>query len=76
MHRKNFNAVGGVSHLQVLLPEQYFKMLAQSLRKTARRHSGIAKMVQETRQKCYFHSIASYVRAGSASAKNAYKKNA
>ena len=56
------NDIGQVSHLQVLLPAQLLKVLLQSLHGTAGKHPGIAKMMQEIRQKYYFPSIATYVR--------------
>ena len=37
-------------------------MILQSLHGTAGKHPGIAKMMQEIRQKYYFLSIATYVR--------------
>ena len=60
--RQYYNDIGGVSHLQVLLPGQIFKVLLQSLHGTASKHPGISKMMQEIRQKYYFPSIATYVR--------------
>ena len=42
--RQNYSDPGEVSHLQVLLPRQLFKVLQQSLRGTARKHPGISKM--------------------------------
>ena len=60
--RQYYNDIGEVSHLQVLLPGQLLKLLLQSLHGTAGKHPGISKMMQETRQKYYFPSIATYVR--------------
>ena len=60
--RRYYNDVGEVSHLQVLLPGQLVKVLLQSLHRTASRHPGISKRMQEIRQKYDFPSIASYVR--------------
>ena len=55
---QNYNDLGEVSHLQVLLPGQLLKVLLQSLPGTAGKHPGISKMMQEIRQKYYFSSIA------------------
>ena len=60
--RQNYNDLGEVSHLQVLLPGQLLKVLLQSLHETAGKHPGISKMMQEIRQRYYFPSIATYVR--------------
>ena len=62
LYRQNYNDLGEVSHLQVLLPGQILKVLLQSLHGTAAKHPGISKMLQEIRQKYYFPSIATYVR--------------
>ena len=60
--RQYYNDVGEVSHLQVLLPRQLLKVSLQLLHRTAGKHPGISKMLQEIRQKFYFPSIATYVR--------------
>ena len=60
--RQYYNNLGGVSHLQVLSPGQLFKVFLQSLHGTAGKHPGISKMMKEIRQKCYFSSIATYIR--------------
>ena len=60
--RQNYNDLGEVSHLQVLLPGQLLKVLLQSLHGTAGKHPGISKTMEEIRQKYYFPSIATYVR--------------
>ena len=44
------------------MPGQLLKVLLQSLHGTAGKHPGISKMMQETRQKYYFPSMATYVR--------------
>ena len=62
LYRQNYNDLGEVSHLQVLLPEQLLKVLLQSLHGTAGKHPSISKMMQEFRQKYYFPSIATYFR--------------
>ena len=62
LYRQYYNDIGEVSHLQVLLPGQLLKVLIQSLHATAGKHPGISKMMQESRQKYYFPSIATYVR--------------
>ena len=62
LYRQYYNDIGQVSHLQVLLPGQLLKVLLQSLHGTACKHPGLAKMMQENRQKYYFPSIATYVR--------------
>ena len=62
LYRQDYNDIGEVSHLQVLLPGQLLKVLLQSLHGTAGKHPGISKMMQEIRQKYYFPSIATYVR--------------
>ena len=62
LYRQYYNDIGRVSHLQVLLPGQLLEVLLQSLHGTAGKHPGIAKMMQEIRQKYYFPSIATYVR--------------
>ena len=59
--RQNYNDLGEVSHLQVLLPGQLLKVLLQSLHGTAGKQPSISKMMQEIRQKYYFPSIATYV---------------
>ena len=41
------NDLGEVSHLQVLLPQQIFKVFLQSLHGTAGEHRGFSKMMQE-----------------------------
>ena len=60
--RQNYNDLGEVSLLQVLLPGQLLEVVHQSLHGTAGKHPGISKMMQEIRQKYYFPSIATYVR--------------
>ena len=60
--RQNYNDLGEVSHLQVLLHGQLLKVLLQSLHGSAGKQPGISKMMQEIRQKYYFPSIAIYVR--------------
>ena len=62
LYRQNNNDIGEVSHLQVLLPGQLLKVLLQSLHRTAGKHPGISKMMQEICQKYYFPSIVIYVR--------------
>ena len=62
LYRQYYNDIGQVSHLQVLLPGQLIKVLLQSLQGTDGKHPGISKMIQDIRQKCYFPSIATYVR--------------
>ena len=61
-YRQNYNDIGEISHLQVLLHGQLLTVLLQSLHGTAGKHPGISKMMQEIRQKYYFPSIATYVR--------------
>ena len=60
--RQYYNYLGEVSHLQVLLPGQFHKVLLQPLHGTAGKHPGISKMMQEIREKYYFPSRATYVR--------------
>ena len=60
--RQYYNDLGEVSHLQILLPGQLLKVLQQSLHRTAGKHLGISKMMQEIREKYYFPSVATYVR--------------
>ena len=62
LYRQSYNDIGEFSHLQVLLPGQFLKVLLQSLHGTAGKHPGISKMMQEIRQKHYFPSIATYFR--------------
>ena len=62
LYRQYYNDIGEVSHLQVLLPGQLFKVFLQSLHGTAGKHLGISKMLQEIRQKFHFPSSATYVR--------------
>ena len=62
LYRQNYNDIGEVNHLQVLLPGQLLKVLLQSLHGTASKHPAISKSMQEIRQKYYFRSIATYVR--------------
>ena len=50
-YRQYYNDIGEVSHLQVLLPGQFLKVLLQSLHGAAGKHPGISKMMQEIRQK-------------------------
>ena len=59
---RQYNDIGGVSQLQVLLPRQLLKVLSESLHETSGKHPGISKMMQEICQKYYFPSIATYVR--------------
>ena len=49
-YRQNYTDLGEVSHLQVLLLEQSFKELLQSLHGTAGKGPGISEMMQEKRQ--------------------------
>ena len=60
--RQYYNNLGEVGHLQVLLPGQLLKVLMQSLHRTAGKHPGISKLMQEIRKKYYFLSIGTYVR--------------
>ena len=60
--RQYYNDLGHVSHLQVLLPGQLLKVSLQSIPGTASKHPGISKTMQVIRQKCYFPSIATYIR--------------
>ena len=62
LYRQYYNDIGEVSHLQVFLPGQFFKVSLQSIHGTAGKRPGISKMMQEIRQKYYFPSIATYVR--------------
>ena len=62
LYRQYYSDIGEVSHLQVLLPGQLLKVLLQTLHRAVGKHPGISKMMQEIRQKCYFPSIATYVR--------------
>ena len=62
LYGQYYNDIDQISHLQVLLPGQLLKVLIQSLHGTAGKHPGLAKMMQEIRQKYYFPSIANYVR--------------
>ena len=60
--RQNYNDIGEISHLQVLLPGQLLQVLLQSLPGTSGKYPGISKLMQEIRQKYYFPSITTYVR--------------
>ena len=60
--REYYNDLCEISHLQVLLSGQLFKLLLQSLHRTADKHPGIAKKLKETREKLCFHTILSYSR--------------
>ena len=60
--RQYYNDLGEVSDLQVLLPGQLLKVLLQSIYGTAGKHPGFSKMMQESRRKYHFPSIATYVR--------------
>ena len=62
LYRQNYNDIGELNHLQVLLPGQLPEVLLQSLHGTAGKDPGISKTMQEIRQKHYFPSIATYVR--------------
>ena len=62
LYQQNYNDLGEVSHLQVLLPGQLLKVLLQSLHGTASKHLGFSKMMQEFRQMYYFPSIVPYLR--------------
>ena len=59
--RRNYNDLGEISHLQVLLPGQLLNVLLKSLHGTAGKHPGISKKMQEIREKYYFPSIATYL---------------
>ena len=56
--RQNYNDLGKVSHLQVLLPGQLLKVLLQSIHGTAAKHPGILQVMREICQKYCFPSIA------------------
>ena len=62
LYRQNFNYMGKISHLKVLLPGQLKDTLLNSLQREAKKHAIISKMMQEIRQKYLFASIASRVR--------------
>ena len=57
-------------------PDNYPKVLQQSLHGTAGNHPGFSKMMQEFRQKCYLPSIAITSETGFVIAKYAFKINA
>ena len=61
LYRQNYNDLGEVSHLQVLLPAQLLKVLLQSKFGTAGKHPGNSKKIQKVRPKYYVRSIATYV---------------
>ena len=44
------------------MPRQLLKLFLQSVQGAAGKHPGISKIMQEIRQKCYFPSVAAYVR--------------
>ena len=60
--RQYYNDLGEVSHLHVLLPGQLLKVLLQPLHGTTGKHPGVSKMMEQTRQKYCFPSIATYVK--------------
>ena len=59
---QHYADLGEVNHLQVLLPGQLLKVLLQSLHWTAGKRPSRSKKMQETRQYCYFPSIALFVK--------------
>ena len=51
LYRQNYNDLGEVSHLKVLLPGRLLKTLLQLPNGTAGKHPGFSKMMQEIRQR-------------------------
>ena len=54
MYGQNYNEVGDISHLQVLLRVQLKDTLQNSLHGEAGKHPGVSKLMQEIRQKNVF----------------------
>ena len=60
--RQYFDETGNVKYHHILVPQHLLQELLQSLNGTAHKHPGISKMLQESRQKCYYPSLAKYVK--------------
>ena len=60
--RQNFDETRNVKYHQILLPQHLLQELLQSLHGTAHKHPGISKMLQETRQRYYYPSMAKHVK--------------
>ena len=60
--RQYFGETGQIKYLQILLPQHLVSTLLESLHGQAHRHPGIAKMLQEIRQKYYYPGIAKLVK--------------
>ena len=71
--RQYYDETGKVKYNQILLPQHPLKELLQSLHGTAHKHPGIAKMLQEIRQKYNYPSIAKHVKNGTKDVKFAFR---
>ena len=60
LYKQNYNAVGDISHLQILLPVQLKDNLLNSLHGEVGKQSGISKMIQDLSKKYYIQNKASY----------------
>ena len=60
--RQYFDETGNVKDHQLLLPQHLLQELSQSLHGTAHKHPGISKMLQESRQRYYYPSMAIHVK--------------
>ena len=61
LYRRNYNDVGNVSQLQVLVPMQLKDTIRNSSHAQAGKQPGISKMMPKIRQKHYFSSIENHV---------------
>ena len=60
--RQYFDETRNVKYHRFLLPQHLLQELPQSLHGTAHKHPGISKMLQEIRQRYYYHSMAKHVK--------------
>ena len=60
--RQYFDETGNVKYHQILLSQHLLQELLQSLHRTAHKHPGISKMLQEIRQRYYYPSMAKHVK--------------
>ena len=74
--RKYYTDTGTISHYQILLPIQLLDEFLQALHGHNSNHPRITKMIQEARQKYYYHVWQNTSKNGSVIAKFASKRNA
>ena len=73
--RKDYTDTGTISHYQILLPIQLLEVFLQALHGHNSNHPGITKMIQEARQKYYFHCMAKYIKKRVSTVKFVFKRN-